>query len=64
MKKTKKRTIKCEKCPALFSKKEYMKKHVEMAHSVTAEESQSEVLEISEGNLENLSKVKFWSGEH
>ena len=59
MKKTKKRTIKCEKCPALFSKKEYMKKHVEMAHSVTAEESQSEVLEISEGNLESLSKVNF-----
>ena len=56
MKKTKKRTIKCEKCPALFSKKEYMKKHVEMAHSVTAEESQSEVLEISEGNFEKTIK--------
>lgn len=52
MKKPRKRTLPCEKCPALFSKKDYLKKHVELAHSTTAEpQAPTEVMEISEGFL-------------
>ena len=52
MKKSRKRSIPCDKCPAMFSKKDYLKKHIETAHSVESEtNTPAEVMEISEGKV-------------